>query len=143
MASNYGFVYVLRNECMPGIYKIGMTDRAPSTRCNEISCATAAPLPFEIVCFAEVMNPREVERDLHQAFGAKRLSPDREFFALTGDDFAPLFARLVEEGHFCHGDISFLSKGESGCRPIIRIARERVSASSLDVVKRALDGGGC
>lgn len=89
------------------------------------------------------MNPREVERDLHQAFGAKRLSPDREFFALTGDDFAPLFARLVEEGHFCHGDISFLSKGESGCRPIIRIARERVSASSLDVVKRALDGGGC
>ena len=34
MAAEYGFVYVLRNECMPGIYKIGLTSRAPSQRCD-------------------------------------------------------------------------------------------------------------
>ncbi|WP_137137356.1 GIY-YIG nuclease family protein [Pseudomonas asiatica] len=43
---NYGFIYCLGNQAMPGIYKIGMTERAPSQRCLELSNSTSAPLPL-------------------------------------------------------------------------------------------------
>ena len=43
-----GWVYVLSNEFMPGIYKIGMTTTSPATRAKELSSATGVPAPFKI-----------------------------------------------------------------------------------------------
>ncbi|MBH4398806.1 GIY-YIG nuclease family protein [Pseudomonas aeruginosa] len=77
---NYGFIYCLGNQAMPGIYKIGMTERAPTQRCIELSNATAAPLPFELLFYGEVEDPREVERKIHEQFDLERLSCSREFF---------------------------------------------------------------
>lgn len=93
MASNFGFVYVLSNECMPGIYKIGMTDRSPRQRAAELSSATAVPCDFEVVCTGEVFDALSVERSLHQQHAEYRVSDGREFFRL---DFAALFS-LVEQ----------------------------------------------
>lgn len=77
---NYGFIYCLGNQAMPGIFKIGMTERAPSQRCAELSSATAAPLPFSLLFYGEVENPQSVEREIHAQFDLERISPNREFF---------------------------------------------------------------
>lgn len=77
---NYGFIYCLGNHVMPGTYKIGMTDRAPSQRCQELSGSTSVPTPFQILCFGEVADPRKIERLMHDGFSAFRVSASREFF---------------------------------------------------------------
>ncbi len=76
---NYGFIYCLGNQAMPGIYKIGMTERAPSQRCLELSNSTSAPLPFDLLFYGEVANPQAVEREIHDYFSLQRVN-DSEFF---------------------------------------------------------------
>lgn len=76
----YGFIYCIGNKAMPGIYKIGMTDRAPAQRCQELSSSTSTPLPFDVLCFAQVEDPRSVEAELHDYFSAFRVNGSREFF---------------------------------------------------------------
>lgn len=77
--SNWGFVYCMGNPCMPGVFKIGMTTRSPMQRCNELSDSTSAPMPFTLLCYGEVEDPREVELSLHELFQADRVSTAREF----------------------------------------------------------------
>ncbi|WDG45683.1 GIY-YIG nuclease family protein [Pseudomonas chlororaphis] len=96
---NYGFIYCLGNDCMPGVYKIGMTDRAPSQRVLELSGATAAPMPFTLLCFGEVDNALSVERELHQLFAAGRVSASREFFRVDYREIGEAFCGYVN--HFC------------------------------------------
>ena len=40
-----GYVYVMSNEAMPGLYKVGYTYRSPSERANELY-TTGVPKPF-------------------------------------------------------------------------------------------------
>ena len=43
-----GWVYILSNELMPGIYKVGMTTIDPVVRAKEISRGTGVPGPFKV-----------------------------------------------------------------------------------------------
>lgn len=80
MSAEIGFVYVLGNEKMPGIFKIGCTERSPRERAAELSKASGVPVPFDLLMFIEVRDFQAVERQLHQWLGEYRVSPDREFF---------------------------------------------------------------
>lgn len=80
MSTTYGFVYILANEAMPGIIKIGYTDRSPQQRCVELSRGSCLPTPFTVLYYAEFENPRAVEREAHKFFAATRLNDRREFF---------------------------------------------------------------
>lgn len=91
----YGFVYVLSNEAMPGIYKIGMTERAPSERCRELSASTSSPIEFKLEYYAEVENPKEVEKAIHGSLAKYRFSPNREFFQCSLVNIIPLFVEYV------------------------------------------------
>jgi hypothetical protein len=77
---NYGFVYIMANRGMPGIYKLGFTDRSPNRRAEELSNSSGVPCPFQVVCYVEVSNARSVEQELHAALDKYRVSPGREFF---------------------------------------------------------------
>ena len=77
---NYGFIYCLSNPSMPGIYKVGKTDRAPSQRCFELSNSTSVPEPFSILFYVEVDSALQTERALHRDLEACRVSLNREFF---------------------------------------------------------------
>jgi len=75
-------VYVLTNEAMPGLVKIGMTDDTNAdTRVSQLY-STGVPLPFEVAYACRVDKAFEVERALHSAFAPQRINPRREFFRI-------------------------------------------------------------
>lgn len=75
-----GYVYILKNQSMPGLLKIGRTARSVEQRAHEL-WQTGVPTPFEVV--DEVFSPdcHELERELHDEFDEFRVSKSREFFA--------------------------------------------------------------
>lgn len=78
--SNYGFVYILGNESMPDIFKIGCSERSPHARADELSKPTGVPTPFQVLCYIEVEDFQAVERNMHKWFDEYRVNPSREFF---------------------------------------------------------------
>lgn len=83
--ASFGFVYILTNKAMPGIYKIGFTDRSPMQRADELSRSTSIPLPFEIVAYGEMEDAQTIEREFHAMYEAERVSFNREFFNFSLD----------------------------------------------------------
>lgn len=75
-------VYVLTNEAMPGLIKIGCTNGDLALRIRGLY-QTGVPLPFELFYACEVQDCAFVERQLHEAFGDHRVSKNREFFRLA------------------------------------------------------------
>src|SRR5215213_2634178 len=75
-------VYVLTNEAMPGLVKIGLTSDSVEDRLTNLSSHTGVPLAFECYFAAEVRDGTRIERTLHQLFAEYRINPKREFFRL-------------------------------------------------------------
>lgn len=77
-----GFIYILSNDCMPGLYKIGMTKNCPDARAKEISSSTGVPQPFKVLAAFHSKNPAKDEKLIHEAWSGFRVSPNREFFRM-------------------------------------------------------------
>ena len=76
-------VYILTNEAMPGIVKIGMTEAdSVESRMAQLNAHSGVPLPFECYFAAEVDASRRIESILHQLFSEQRINPRREFFRI-------------------------------------------------------------
>lgn len=75
-------VYILTNEAMPGLAKIGRTNGDLAVRVRQLF-QTGVPLPFEVFFACEVSNSASVEEKLHDAFGDHRVSKSREFFRIA------------------------------------------------------------
>ena len=92
MADEEGWVYVLTNDAMPGIVKIGYTLREPSVRAEELykdsknGAVTGVPLPFNVAYKAWVLNPFQVEQSVHKSLAPKRLNENREFFKCSTEE---------------------------------------------------------
>lgn len=76
-------IYVLTNEAMSGLVKVGLTTDSVESRISSLSAGSGVPLPFECHFAAEI--PEEVdinklEKILHQLFAEHRINPKREFF---------------------------------------------------------------
>jgi hypothetical protein len=78
--SSYGFVYILGNEYMPDLYKIGCTERSPHARAAELSQATGVPAQFRVLCYAEFDKFQSIEKNMHQWCSGHRVNNGREFF---------------------------------------------------------------
>ena len=74
-----GIVYLLTNEGMPGLVKIGYTTTELVTRIRSLN-NTSVPFDFECIYAAKVANCLQTEMLLHQVFADKRVNPRREFF---------------------------------------------------------------
>lgn len=75
-------VYILQNDAMPGIVKIGRTSSDLEGRIRQLD-TTGIPLPFRCFYAAEVQNGSKVEERLHEAFGDMRVRERREFFRVA------------------------------------------------------------
>lgn len=111
--SELGFVYILTNEYMPGVYKIGCTERSPRKRALELSAPTGVPAPFKVLCFIECEDFQKAERRVHEWMADYRISENREFFC-GGLEFAiRILFWMPERFSFCEplktGDYSLLT----------------------------------
>lgn len=78
-----GIIYVLTNEAMPNMIKIGKTSGdGVERRVAELSRATGVPLRFRVAIARRVHDAGLIERALHVAFGPDRVNPAREFFQI-------------------------------------------------------------
>jgi hypothetical protein len=72
-------VYVLTNEAMTGLVKIGFTTTSVEQRIKELD-TTGVPLPFQCFYAAEIADCKRVEKLIHTVFSDKRVRENREFF---------------------------------------------------------------
>jgi hypothetical protein len=92
-----GYIYAFTTPSMPGVVKIGATDRDPMHRLAEANAQTwAPPVPYVAAFTAPVANAFATERAVHALLAARRVNPRREFFALTDDEARALFAMVAQ-----------------------------------------------
>lgn len=104
-SENYGIVYLLTNEAMPGLVKIGKTSRCDlKMRMRELF-TTGVPLPFECVyaCKVKLSHMDELEKALHTAFAPNRVNENREFFRISPSQPLPILKLLH---HLNEGDVT-------------------------------------
>lgn len=78
-----GIIYILVNELMPDLIKIGKTERLRD-RVMDLNRQTGVPGPFDVHFAARVKDMKEVEQLMHQAFADRRIGK-KEFFRLDPD----------------------------------------------------------
>jgi len=81
--SPLGEVYILENEAMPNIVKIGYTKIGAEERALELSKSSGVPLPFDVADSFIVENPDRVEKIIHLHMENYRLNNKREFFKIS------------------------------------------------------------
>jgi tRNA(Ile2) C34 agmatinyltransferase TiaS len=77
-----GFIYLLSNENMPGLVKIGYCRRPVEERVKELSSQTGVPKPFSIEAYFASEKPEDDERKIHQEFSEYRVL-GKEFFEIA------------------------------------------------------------
>ncbi|MEN9552303.1 MAG: hypothetical protein RI935_680 [Candidatus Parcubacteria bacterium] len=124
-------IYILTNESMPDLIKIGMTDERLDERVKELSRQTGVPLPFEVYFACEVENMREVERSLHDAFLDHRINPKKEFFRLNPERVISVLKLLQKK------DVTPVIDVFEGVeeKNAVEIAKERRSRFNFDLAK--------
>ena len=77
------WVYVLENETLPGLLKIGYTKSTPDERAKQISNATGVPLPYKVAWAYRCFNGELLEGEVHHALKKYRVNNQREFFQIS------------------------------------------------------------
>ena len=78
-----GYVYILENDSMPGLIKIGKTARNSRERAKELSNSTSVPTPFKVVFELSSDKYELLEREVHRKLTQNRVDNKREFFKCT------------------------------------------------------------
>lgn len=74
-----GSIYILSNQKMKGLLKIGLSTRAVQERVAELNSATGVPAPFELEAYFLSTDPEDHERQIHTMLAEHRVS-GKEFF---------------------------------------------------------------
>lgn len=90
-----GYIYCFSNPSMPGILKVGMTERTPSIRLGEANASDTwrPPTPYKIEFAKKVLNASAKEKTLHILLEqyTNRINPRREFFAVSPEEVRKFF----------------------------------------------------
>lgn len=89
-----GIVYILINESMPNLVKIGTTKQDVEQRMSSLN-STSIPLPFECFYACTVDDCKSVEKAIHDAFKDSRVNKRREFFKISPSRVVSLLKLLA------------------------------------------------
>ncbi len=93
----YGIVYVISNPAMPGLVKIGKTDREDLNKRLRELFGTGLPFAFDCHYACKVEDVAQVEKALHLAFHNSRVNPQREFFEIEPEQAIAVLKLLAIE----------------------------------------------
>ena len=132
-----GYVYALINPSMPGLVKVGRTERDPENRVGELSAATGVATPF-ILAFKEYFSDCETaETHVHTMLeiGGARLSANREFFQASLNDVVSVMlaapGRIAQiDGNADSQDLELITPDEEGSE-LAELSLREVSKPSI------------
>jgi hypothetical protein len=81
----------MTNPSMPGLVKIGFTERTVEERLEEANMSTWIPTPFSVTFAKFVRDPNQKEQTIHRILVSDRVNPKREFFSTSPDQVRLLF----------------------------------------------------
>jgi hypothetical protein len=125
--SNKGYVYILINENVPSLVKIGFTNRDPETRAIELSNVTGVPGEWIVKKSWHIHDPEVWEKNIFRV-----LSPYRktgEFFSLDlADAIAKITALLslsgaLDKDGFTKADLEDIAIAEATQRKFLESHR--------------------
>ena len=132
-----GVIYVLINEAMPNLVKIGKLNKEGRTvedRMRELD-TTSVPLPFECFSAWEVENVDKAERAIHQAFADVRIRARREFFRISPDKPTAILSAFGRRDVTPKDDVvSENADAEDDQRALDQERRKRGRSFSFDLV---------
>jgi len=92
MMNEVGIIYILTNESMPGLIKIGST-KDIKKRLKDLD-KTGIPTPFKLYYAIEIENYVQKEHQIHQGYAKDRVRPNREFFRVEPENATAMLKAL-------------------------------------------------
>ena len=92
--SDKQYVYVLTNDTVPGLCKIGFTKNMPDKRAKQINAATGVAMDFTVEYAYPCYNGHDLEQEVHGYLDSYRVNKNREFFRVTVDEAKAVIERL-------------------------------------------------
>lgn len=93
--SQEGIIYILTNEAMPNLVKIGKTKNIEARMKNLYS--TGVPAPFKCECAVRAENISDIEQGLHKLLDSVRFNKSREFFQIGPEKVVKILRDLPWE----------------------------------------------
>ncbi|AHJ14177.1 GIY-YIG nuclease family protein [Sulfurospirillum multivorans] len=90
-----GYVYILINQSMPGLIKVGKTKRDSRSRARELY-STGIPTPFQVAFEIFCDDYELVEKKIHEKLADFRVNNNREFFKFPIDKAISLLQKNSE-----------------------------------------------
>lgn len=92
------YIYVLSNETMPGLVKIGFTMNKPTDRARQINAATGVAMDFDVEYQYPCFNAHELEKVIHIYLEQSgfRVNKKKEFFNISVTEAISVIQRLGE-----------------------------------------------
>ena len=116
-----GYIYALATPSMPGLVKIGATDRDPADRLAEANASGTwgPPEPYFLASVLPVTGSTfAMERALHATLDARRVNARREFFRMTVEEVREYFAAVARAAVPAeHAPQAHVPGGTPGCTP--------------------------
>jgi len=92
------YIYILENDTMPGLVKIGFTKNKPSERVKQINAATGVALDFDVKYQYPCFNAHDLEKEIHIYLESQgfRVNKKKEFFNITVKQAISVIERIGE-----------------------------------------------
>lgn len=97
LSFNEGYIYILENKSLPGILKIGYTDRSPLDRVREINAGTGVIIPWHISTTFPCKSPNHIETLVHQSLSQYRLN--KEGFNVSISLAEEIIQKIIDENN--------------------------------------------
>jgi hypothetical protein len=97
LSFNEGYIYILENHSIPGILKIGYTDRSVQDRIREINSATGVITPWYSISHYHCKSPKHIETLVHQSLSSYRVN--KEGFNVSLKQAKKVIEHVIEENN--------------------------------------------